>query len=149
VRGRTGSEAGFTFVELMITIVFMSIALLAITGQFPVGLKASEQAEDITLEVNLAQELLEEIRCQPWSLIDSYDGLDENPPEDISGNPMDGSGGRPDFAEYRRQVSVRYADPATLDTTSTPTQLKRVQVTVTSLITGQRAVLSMIMGEKP
>jgi hypothetical protein len=133
----------------MITIVFMATALLAITSQFPLGLKASEQAEDITLEVNLAQELLEEIRTQPWSLIDSYDGLDENPPEDISGNPMDGTGGRPDYEEYRRQVTVRYADPATLDTTSVPTQLKWVEVVVTNIITNQRVELAMIMGEKP
>ncbi len=143
------NEAGFTFVELMITLVFMSIALLAITIQFPVGMRVSDQTEDIAIEVNLAQELLEEIRTIPWALIDAYDGRDENPPEDISGNPLDGSGGRPDYAEYRRRVTIRYADPATLDTTSVPTQLKRVEVEVSSIISGQRTVLFMIMGEKP
>ncbi len=146
----SGAESGFTFVELMITLVFLSIALLAVTSQFPFGLKVSEQAEDITVQTNLAQELLEEIRTWPWDQITTqFDGLDENPPEDPHGNPMDGTGGYPNFGEYRRRVLVRYADPATLDTTSVPSQLKRIEVEVTSLITGQRIVLMMIMAEKP
>ncbi|MFC1595313.1 prepilin-type N-terminal cleavage/methylation domain-containing protein [Gemmatimonadota bacterium] len=142
-------QAGFTFVELMITMAFLSIALLAVTSQFPMGLSISQSAEDLTLETNLAQELLEEIKSIPWDLIDSYDGLSENPPADLGGNPLDGTGGRANFSQYRRDVIVRYADPVTFDTTSVPSQLKRIEVSVTSTINGHSTTLMMIMAEKP
>ncbi len=143
------NQAGFTFVELMITMVFLSIALLAVTSLFPMGLSISQSAEDLTLETNLAQELLEEIKTIPWDLIGSYDGLSENPPEDIGGNPLDGTGGRANFSQYRRDVIVRYADPVTLDTTSVPSQLKRVEISVTNTINGHTTTLMLIMAEKP
>ena len=143
------NQAGFTFVELMITMVFLSIALLAVTSLFPMGLSISQSAEDLTIETNLAQELLEEIKTIPWDLIGSYDGLSENPPEDIGGNPLDGTGGRANFSQYRRDVIVRYADPVTLDTTSVPSQLKRVEISVTNTINGHTTTLMLIMAEKP
>ena len=142
-------QAGFTFVELVITMMFLSIALLAVTGLFPVGLSLSQNAEDLTLETNLAQELLEEIKSIPWNLIDSYDGLSENPPQDIGGNPLDGNAGRANFSQYRRNVLVRYADPVTLDTTSVPTQLKRIEVTVLNIDNNHSTTLMLIMAEKP
>ncbi|MFC1627508.1 hypothetical protein ACFL3H_00160 [Gemmatimonadota bacterium] len=143
------TQVGFTFVELMITTAFLSIALLAVTIQFPLGLSISQSAEDLTLETNLAQELLEEIKTISWDLIDGYDGLSENPPEDLGGNPLDGSGGRANLSQYRRDVIVRYADPVTLDTTSVPSQLKRVEVSVINTINGQSTTLMLIMVEKP
>ena len=142
-------ECGFTFVELMITMAFLSIALLAVTGLFPLGLEVSQSAEDLTIETNLAQELIEEIKSFPWTVIDSYDGLSESPPEDIGGNLLDGTGGRPNFSHYRRDVLVRYADPATLDTTSTVTALKRIEVTVSNTNNGHSTTLVMIMTERP
>jgi prepilin-type N-terminal cleavage/methylation domain-containing protein len=142
-------QAGFTFVELMITMVFLSIALLAVTIQFPIGLSLSQSAEDLTLETNLAQELLEEIKSIPWNLIDSYDGLSENPPQDIGGNPLDGNGGRANFSQYQRDVQVSYADPVTLDATVVPSQLKRVEVTVININNNHSTTLMLIMAEKP
>ncbi len=131
---RISDNSGFTFVELMITLMFLSIAMLAVSSQFPLGLKVSESAEDITLETNLAQELLEEIRTVPWNLIDGiYDGLSENPPHNMDDLPMNGQGGRPNYSIYRRNTVISYADPVTLDTTSTPTSLKRIEVSVTNI----------------
>ena len=147
--GSRSPQAGFTFVELMITLVFLSIALLAVTIQFPMGMEVSQSAEDLTLETNLAQELLEEIKTIPWSLIDSYDGLSENPPEDMGGNPLDGTGGRANLSQYRRSVLVRYADPVTLDTTAVPSQLKRIEITVVNTNNSHSTTLMLIMAEKP
>ena len=150
-------EGGFTFVEMLITLTFLSIALLALTSQFPLGLKVSREAEDITVQTNLAQELMEEIRgmlywadpAMPpgtplgpdgepdrWSYndVDDYDGLFEVPPYDLQGNPMDGSGGHPDFTRYQRSVTVSYADPTTFESFPGQTDFKRIEVTVTSLI---------------
>jgi prepilin-type N-terminal cleavage/methylation domain-containing protein len=150
---RLRAQHGFTFVELMITLVFLSIALLAITSQFPLGLRASEQAEDITVETNLAQELLEEIRFLTWNpsvdefVSGGYDGSVENPPVDLSHNPMDGTGGRPDYSRFRRTVRSWYLDPATLDTTATPTDLRRVQVVVVNIMSEQRVALELIVSK--
>jgi len=147
---RFSDSSGFTFVELLITLMFLSIALLAISSQFPLGLRASESAEDITLETNLAQELLEEIRTVPWDQIDGiYDGLSENPPANILSQPMDGQGGRPNYGLYRRNTTISYANPVTLDTTSTPTSLKRIEVSVTNTLRGITTSLVLYRADLP
>lgn len=165
------SEQGFTFVEILITLTFLSIALLALTSQFPIGLRVSQTAEDLTVETNLAQELLEEIRgmlywadpafpanplgpdgeANRWAFndVDDYNGLDETPPYDVQGNPMDGSGGRPNFGKYRRMVTVTYADPVTYDATPIASPFKRIEVTVRNTVTGQQVVLKTIVSERP
>lgn len=165
-------EGGFTFVEILITLVFLSVAFLAVTSQFPLGLTVSETAEDLTIEVNLAQELMEEIRTLAWQEyagaplgpdtgetgrewyddIDDYHGLAEQPPVDITGAPMDGTGGSPDFSQYLRSVSVAYVDTTTLlDSGGVVTPFKRVTVTVTN--TSRRpdhsSSLSFIMSWSP
>jgi Tfp pilus assembly protein PilV len=147
---RLSDNTGFTFVELMITLMFLSIAMLAVSSQFPLGLAVSESAEDITLETNLAQELLEEIRTVPWDLIDGiYDGLSENPPQNIDNLPMNGQDGRPNYSLYRRNTTISYADPATLDTTSTPTSLKRIKVSVTNIRTNLSISLVLYRADLP
>lgn len=167
------NEGGFTFVEILITLVFISIALLAVTSQFPVGLRISETAEDITVETNLAQELIEEIRAMswedpqepPWSPlgpdgllepsrlyfddVDDYDGLVESPPVDLDGNDMDGTGGRPNFAKYTREVTVTYADTTTLEVTVDQTPYKRIEVGVENTFTGLRTTLVVVVALRP
>ena len=166
-------EEGFTFVEILITLVFISIALLAVTSQFPVGLRISETAEDITIETNLAQELVEEIRAMswedpqepPWSPlgpdglletgrlhfddVDDYDSLVESPPVDLNGNDMDGTGGRPNFSKYSRDVTVTYADTTTLEVSAIQTPYKRIEVGVSNVRTGLRTALVLIVARQP
>lgn len=166
-------ERGFTFVEILITLVFISIALLAVTSQFPVGLLISETAEDITVETNLAQELIEEIRAMswedpqepPWSPlgpdglletgrlyfddVDDYDGLVETPPVDLDGNDMDGTGGRPNFSKYSRDATVTYADTTTLEVSAIWTPYKRIEVGVSNVRTGLRTALVLIVARQP
>ena len=167
-------EEGFTFVEILITLVFISIALLAVTSQFPMGLLISETAEDITVETNLAQELIEEIRAMSWedpdapgsplgpdgifeqtegrqwyNDVDDYDGLVETPPVDLNGNDMDGTGGRPNFAKYRREVTVTYADTTTLEVSAVQTPYKRIEVGVLNVRTDLRTALVLIVARQP
>jgi len=170
VRGRLG-ERGFTFVEILITLIFISIALLAVTSQFPLGLQISQSAEDLTLATNLAQELLEEIRSMAWEDpqsggaalgtdlgefgrldyddLDDYHGLVESPPRDLDGNPLDGLGGRANFARYQRDVTVTYADLTTLAATGSVTDFKRIEVGVSNLDTGQRTFLVLVKAWSP
>jgi len=170
---RRRGEAGFTFIEILITLVFMSIALLAATSQFPMGLRVSESAENITLGTNLAQELLEEIRAYSWEDpneppypplgpdglgetdrfsfddIDDFDGLMETPPVDLDGNPMDGAGGRPNFSKYSRDVTVVYIDETTGDVSAVPTPYKRIEVGVSNIYTGLRTSLRLFLARQP
>ena len=165
-------ERGFTFVELLITLMFMTIALLAVTSQFPLGLRVSQTAEDLTVETNLAQELMEEIRgmlywadpnrppgtplgpdgeADRWSYndVDDFDGYSETPPYDVQGNPMDGAGGRPNLGRYSRSVSVTYADPATYLSTAAITHYKRGTVTVVNTANAYQITLSLLIAETP
>ena len=147
---RLSDNSGFTFVELLITLIFLSIAMLAVSSQFPLGLKISESAEDITLGTNLAQELLEEIRTVPWDLIDGiYDGLSENPPQNMDNLPMNGQDGRPNYSLYRRNTTISYANPVTLDTTATPTSLKRIEVSVINTRTNLSISLVLYRADLP
>jgi type II secretory pathway pseudopilin PulG len=172
---RPRPQGGFTFVEILITLVFLSIAMLAMTSQFPLGLSVSQSAEDLTLATNLAQELMEEIRSMRWEDpqiagaplgpdsgeynrfddyyryddIDDYDGLVEAPPYDLDGNPLNGQGGRANLARYERDVTVTYADETTLAATASVTGLKRIEVGVSNVDTGQRSTLVLIKAWKP
>ena len=164
---RRGPEGGFTFVEILITLVFLSIAMLAVTFQFPFGLKISEGAEDLTLGTNLAQELMEEIKAMYWEDpdspgsplgpdaletgreyfddVDDYDGLVEAPPHDLDGNPLDGLDGRANFGKYTRDVVVTYADTTSLQAVAGPTSYKRIEVGVTNTLNQNRAILVLIL----
>ena len=157
--------------EILITLVFLSIALLAVTSQFPVALRVGQSAEDLTVATNLAQELLEEIRTLPWqdpsgvvvlgpdagetdrvlhyNDVDDYDGLYEHPPRDLDGYDLDGTGGRPNFSQYARMAEVTYADPATLEPTVTVTDIKKVTVTVRNVFSGQEVSLYLFVPWRP
>jgi hypothetical protein len=172
VTARRPGEQGFSFVELLITLMFMTIALLAVTSQFPLGLRVSQTAEDLTVETNLAQELMEEIRgmlywadpsrppgtplgpdgeADRWSFndVDDFDGYSATPPYDVQGNAMDGTGGRPNLSRYSRSVSVTYADPVTYLSTIAITQYKRVTVTVVNTSNAHQVSLSMLIASTP
>jgi hypothetical protein len=82
--------------------------------------------------------------------VDDFDGLDENPPYDVQGNPMDGEGGRPNFLQYRRTVSIEYADKDNnYDPTAVATAFKRIDVTVRNINTDQQVMLSTIVAQRP
>ncbi|MEQ8857038.1 MAG: prepilin-type N-terminal cleavage/methylation domain-containing protein [Pseudomonadales bacterium] len=136
-RFRTAS-GGFTLVELVVTMVVISIAVLGI-GQ-ALAFAFTHQSDGIwqTRSVALAETYIEEIMarrfdeatpvggvppCAPAAVpcsavgsdgetraefddVDDYDGLDEQPPLDMDGNP------RPEYARFRVQVSVGYPDAA-------------------------------------
>lgn len=132
------SQRGFTLVEAVVTMVVISIAVLAV-GQ-ALAFAFSRQSDGLwqAKAVALAESYMEEILarrydeaapvggvppCAPAAVpcsaagsdgesrarfddVDDYHGLDEQPPLDVDGNP------RSDYASYRVQVSVVYADAA-------------------------------------
>ncbi|MDH3640890.1 MAG: prepilin-type N-terminal cleavage/methylation domain-containing protein [Gammaproteobacteria bacterium] len=151
--------SGFTLVELILTMMLISIAVLGIT--YALSFAFTHQSDGLwqAKSVALAESYIEEIMarrydevtplggvppCAPATVacsaigldgevraefddVDDYDGIDDLPPVDVNGNP------RAEYAGFRVQVSVAYADVAQvaalgLDNT---TDAKLVTVTVT------------------
>ena len=174
-RGRAGSADGFTLVELVITMLLISIAALGVT--YVLGLAFRHQSDALwqAKAVALASAYAEEILSRrfdehspqggvppcspattPCSLssafndgepraqfddIDDYDGVSDSPPLDADGNP------RTDYAAYRVDVAVAYADSSTIAKLGLngATDVKVVTVQVTSP-EGGRLTLAALKG---
>lgn len=136
--GNRGRAAGFTLVELVVTMVVISVAVLGISQALAFALSRQSDGLWQAKAVALAQSYVDEIvsrrydeaspvggvpPCAPAAIactpvgpdgesrsgfddVDDYDGLDEQPPLDVEGNP------RSEYAGYRVQVSVAYVDAA-------------------------------------
>lgn len=55
-------ENGLTLIELLVSVVVIAIGLMAISGIFPMGMRARQQAEYRTRAVELAEQKLEQLR---------------------------------------------------------------------------------------
>ncbi len=90
------SEAGFTMVELVVTLIFIGIALTALLSSFSTSVVKSTDSETLTLAVELAEAKLEQIqsdksgRGYPYIVSENYP--DENNPDGYEG--------------YTRQVQI-------------------------------------------
>ena len=153
---------GFVLVEVAITYVLLTVALVALLPVFVMAIKAGKSTEQLQTATYLSQELLEEIRLRKWDQntlstpghisnpsttlgpdagetdktkfndVDDFNGLAENPPKDPLNNPLTY------FSAYTRTVAVRYVD-SNMVVLSTPTtsDYKQVQVcTSTSRMSG-------------
>lgn len=104
---------GFTLIELIVVIVVLSAGLVGILAAFNNTVSRSADPMLQQQAIALAEGYLEEImgmRCPgaspggtvrgEWAFVADYDGVDDQPPVDVSGNPLAGLGG------YRVQVTV-------------------------------------------
>ncbi len=142
-------ESGFTYVEVIIAMVLLSVCLAPLLIMFPTGSKEGQLATLYTRATNLAEDMMEEIKGKAFedpsspdgeSFRKDFDDVDDyddwgpkSPPEDIDGNAMDGTAGMPDFSGFGRQVEVDYAELSGNQwglATSPPTDYKMVTVTV-------------------
>jgi type IV pilus assembly protein PilV len=70
-------QAGFTLLEILITIVILSIGLLGIAGMQATGLRNNHSAYTKTQAANLAMDMADRIRANPDARAD-YAGFDTN-----------------------------------------------------------------------
>lgn len=153
--GKTGltyiasRKAGFTLVEILISVVILSIGVFALINMFTVGMKGILATEKRTVATNLAQDLMDEIFGKEWKDPDleaeypplgydsgenyrySYDDVDDysswgpHPPKDIiTGDTIT------EYATFTRKARVRYVSPYDLGEVVAPTDLKKITVTV-------------------
>ncbi|MCH7760579.1 prepilin-type N-terminal cleavage/methylation domain-containing protein [candidate division TA06 bacterium] len=68
-------ESGFSLLELLITVVILSIGLMALSGIFPMGSRSRLKAENMTRAMELAEQKMEKLRVM------GYEEIREYPPE--------------------------------------------------------------------
>jgi MSHA pilin protein MshD len=153
---------GFILVEVTITYMLLTVALIALLPVFILAIKAGKSTEQLQTATYLSQELLEEVRMRKWDQnssstpghvsnpstslgpdagetdktkfndVDDFNGLSENPPKDPLNNSLTA------FSAYTRTASVNYVD-SSMVAISTPStsDYKQVKVcTSTSRLSG-------------
>ncbi len=113
------SRQGFSLIETLIALSILIIAVLALVQLFPMGLKASYKAKQITVATNLAQAKVEEIISQ------SYSQINPGTYEEASLSTIDN-----DFSNYGRITVISFVDE-NLNQTVQESGLKKVEVFVT------------------
>ncbi|NOY77762.1 MAG: type II secretion system protein [Calditrichaeota bacterium] len=110
VKKTLADEAGLTLIELVMVIIFVSIALTALLNSFNVSITKSTDSESLTIAVQLAEEKLEEIRSDKDGRGYVYI-VSDNYPQEVA---PDG------YANFTRTVSI-----------TDHTDYKTVSVTIT------------------
>lgn len=155
---------GLTLLESMLASVVLAISVFAITLPFTMGVRNEEAQQRQTVAVALAEELMEEILCKPFSdpqtgsrpgperdessralfdNIDDYDGLDEQ--ADAIANCAGEVMSDPAARGLSRHVTTQYVYVTGQQTDEAPTFVRvtmEVRYENTPLVTLTRLVYS-------
>lgn len=71
---RPQSQSGVTLVELLITLLVLSIGLLSVSQLFPAGTRTQQRDRLMTAAVHYADEKVEQLQGRTWSDPDLTDG---------------------------------------------------------------------------
>lgn len=84
-RSTASAEAGFTLVELMISVFLLTVGVLAVSQVFVIADRHTSFAREETVAVTLAREIQEKILSETFSDIDQiFDGVDTNDPQSLT-----------------------------------------------------------------
>ena len=84
INTRRAEQTGFTLIEVLITMVILSIGLLGIAGMQAAGLRNNHSAYTMTQASNLAMDMIDRIRANSTAAAD-YVGFDSN--TSVTANP--------------------------------------------------------------
>lgn len=111
-------ERGFTFLEVMVAVLILTIGIVAVLQIFPVGLNVERTSQMTTQGSLLAQEKIEEFTSKAY--------------QDVPvGTETEGSLTSP-FEKFSRETKITYVN-ADLQETGSNTGLKKIEVTVSWL----------------
>jgi prepilin-type N-terminal cleavage/methylation domain-containing protein len=96
---------GFTLVEIIICVALLGIIAAPLLGLLSYTLGSLSYAREETTAVNLARELMEDIKGKPFSTIINYDNYREEP---VHG-----------FSDFSRKVNIRELKADLLEITIT------------------------------
>lgn len=71
------SRKGFTLIEVLVTMIILSISLLALAGLMARTTRANADGSHITEATTIAQDRLEQLRATRWEDITLGDSLDQ------------------------------------------------------------------------
>jgi prepilin-type N-terminal cleavage/methylation domain-containing protein len=122
-------ESGYSLVEVMVSIMILSLAIIPMVGMFDMGLNAASRSGDYDRARTLANEKLEEIRALPYNKpgSPSDSAVEKYPP----GTPVADTQGK-----FTRTVTTKFfvENPTTQnfeEAANSPAQpMMRVTVTV-------------------
>ena len=106
-------EKGFTFIELIMVILIVGIAIIPLIQMFTTSLKGSADTEATSIALELAQDKMEETKQLGFAAIASTSGTFASP-----------------FTAYSYQVTMSYVDSG-LSSSGSPTDYKKVEIKVT------------------
>jgi len=83
-------EKGLTLAEVLLAAAIISVGVLAIIGLFPTALQNVRYGGHMSQASSLAQEMIEMIRTQPFTLVSSYNNIDTRlpAPPTLTGVPL-------------------------------------------------------------
>jgi prepilin-type N-terminal cleavage/methylation domain-containing protein len=67
---------GFTLVELLVGVTFLSVGLLAIAAMFPMGYVVVNESGKMTMTLTGARQILEDVRTVPFVDLTDLNGFD-------------------------------------------------------------------------
>lgn len=156
---KISSNLGLTFLEILVALFILTISLLGFFQMFNTSIETSYRAKQELIAINLARGLLAEIVSKDFvdpddpsrtslgrdtvdgeSTRNTFDDVDdydyfrnnpENPPYTVGGEPLNGTGGRPDYSAFTRTVTVSYCDISgnNIIVVGGPTDYKHITVT--------------------
>lgn len=88
IRKLLKQEAGYSLVEVMVSIVILAIAIIPMVGMFDTGLKSAATSGNFDKARALANQQLEKAKSQPYDIVRT-----NFPSEALSGKGDPGSGG--------------------------------------------------------
>jgi len=69
-------KKGFTLLEVLVALTIVSIGLMAIAGMQSTAIGGSKSANDLTIAIQFAEEMLDRIRINGGSSPEVYNGID-------------------------------------------------------------------------
>ena len=136
-RKRLKNEAGYSLIEVMVSIIILAVAILPMAGMFDMGINTATQGGQYDKARALANMKLEEAKSLPFATVrDNFPQTGNATPYDDSSTPWpDGPSGFEAFdyrveKEFMTQPSQTATSPFTFSTSGTATNLIRVTVIV-------------------
>jgi hypothetical protein len=82
-RNHRSSEAGFTYLEVLIAGVLLGFALIAMCGMFLAGYSNVNTAGRTTMGLSAARQLMEDARQLPFGVLANLNGFDTDDPSTL------------------------------------------------------------------
>jgi prepilin-type N-terminal cleavage/methylation domain-containing protein len=146
---RLEQEAGYSLVEVMVSIMLLAIAILPMAGMFDMGLRSATSGSNYDKARTLANLKMEEAKSLPFDSTDvTKQDVKDNFPEPAGTTTAYTNGAyetpawktvtgpaSADFSNFRYKIKKQYmeqptASSAQFNTSTTETSLIRVKVTV-------------------